>query len=245
MKRDWSDLRSLFLSDLHLGWRFSKPDQLLQLLKHVKPAYLYLIGDTFEWYHRQHRRSQFKSRKVVEALQALCENDTAIVILSGNHDAELAQHQIFTGWKVCSYTFHETCTGERLLIAHGDVFDLHRGDTPGFAEILAGHFYLALLGIGDAFAKVARTPVATHLCTQVKSQFESVNRHIADFEQFMLQLSASHNCSGVVCGHIHEPSAKRLPLGHYYNCGDWVENQSCICEWNDGRLTLEHLHNAE
>ena len=39
-----SDVRSIFISDLHLGSRFSRADRLLQFLNEHNPDYLYLAG---------------------------------------------------------------------------------------------------------------------------------------------------------------------------------------------------------
>ena len=39
------EVRSVFVSDLHLGSRFSRVEQLLHFLEQHTPKYLYLVGD--------------------------------------------------------------------------------------------------------------------------------------------------------------------------------------------------------
>jgi UDP-2,3-diacylglucosamine pyrophosphatase LpxH len=66
---------------------------------------------------------------------------------------------------------------------------------------------------------------------------------MSDFETTLAKYAASHRCQGVVCGHIHIPTAIERPDGiSYYNTGDWVENRSALVELPDGKLhMLDHV----
>ena len=41
-------VKSLFISDIHLGCGYCKSDKLLNFLRHVEPENLYLVGDIID-----------------------------------------------------------------------------------------------------------------------------------------------------------------------------------------------------
>ncbi len=43
---------------------------------------------------------------------------------------------------------------------------------------------------------------------------------------------------GVICGHIHTPSIRKIGDLDYYNSGDWVESFSALVEEDDGTIRL-------
>jgi len=45
---------------------------------------------------------------------------------------------------------------------------------------------------------------------------------------------------GVICGHIHWASDRRIGKVRYLNCGDWVDSCSAVVEYFDCRLEVMH-----
>ena len=80
--------RSIFISDIHLGTRDCKTEQLLDFLKHNKCETLYLVGDILDvwriqqnkWYWDKHHSN------VVLKILKLAKKGTRVVYIAGNHD---------------------------------------------------------------------------------------------------------------------------------------------------------------
>ncbi len=235
-----TEARSLFLSDLHLGWRYSNGFQAAEILSQCSPEFLYLIGDTFEWLHHPRASSTASIENFLQVLGNLNEKGTRIFLLPGNHDEALAKNIACQDWLVVPSVIHECLSGTRFLIVHGDVFDLQRGCTIGFGNRLGRWIYPKLVGWGNTLARLGVYPndEEKHWCTHWKMSSHRVKNHIQEFQGFMLDLADAHACDGVVCGHIHLPNATQTHKQLYFNCGDWIEHRSLAYECQHGELIL-------
>jgi UDP-2,3-diacylglucosamine pyrophosphatase LpxH len=236
----WTDARSVFLSDLHLGWRFSDTSLLGSLLEQARPEFLYLVGDTFEWIYRPEVSKKKSVDRFVDDLNSLQDHGTRIFILPGNHDEVLADRFHNSGWTIAPYVLHETLSGQRFLVAHGDVFDLQRGRNSCSWKRFGGWMYPKLVRWGTWLDRIGFQPQGeqSHWCTHWKMLSERAKNHIANFESFMVELALAHECDGVVCGHIHLPTEKEIGSQFYFNCGDWIEHRSFVYECSHGYLNL-------
>ncbi|MFM7055387.1 MAG: UDP-2,3-diacylglucosamine diphosphatase, partial [Planctomycetota bacterium] len=83
-------IRSLFLSDLHLGFRHSQAESLLHFLRSQQPDYLYLIGDFIDGWCAGRRWSWPPAcSEVVSRILELSRSGTQVRLAVGNHDALL------------------------------------------------------------------------------------------------------------------------------------------------------------
>ena len=119
-------VRSLFLSDLHLGCRFSRVDELFAFLGRVEPDRLYLVGDIVDGWKM--KRSFFwsdSSSFVVRRILGMLKRGTKVFYTTGNHDEFLRSFspQTLGGVELADMFIHETVDGRRLLVIHGDFFD--------------------------------------------------------------------------------------------------------------------------
>src|SRR5487761_1969448 len=119
--------RSLFLSDVHLGTRGSQADLLLDFLKHNEAETIYLVGDIVDgwrlksgWYWPQAHND------VVQKLLRKVRKGARMIYVPGNHDEFARDYfgQTFGGVEVVDRAIHETSDGRRLLVIHGDQFDV-------------------------------------------------------------------------------------------------------------------------
>jgi len=55
----------------------------------------------------------------------------------------------------------------------------------------------------------------------------------------MSDYAIKRQCEKVISGHIHHPVQKFLDGNiEYFNCGDWIENNTAIIEDMDGNLKI-------
>src|SRR5918992_3178602 len=82
--------RSIFISDVHLGFRGCQADCLLDFLHHVESDYLYLVGDIVDGW-RLEKKWFWPERhgEVLHRLFARAGEGTRVVYLPGNHDEGL------------------------------------------------------------------------------------------------------------------------------------------------------------
>ena len=119
--------RALFISDVHLGTRGAQADLLIDFLKHNDAHTIYLVGDIVDgwrlksgWYWPQSHND------VVQKLLRKVRKGARMIYVPGNHD-EFARGYLgmtFGGVEVVDRIIHETADGKKLLVIHGDQFDI-------------------------------------------------------------------------------------------------------------------------
>lgn len=80
--------RSIFISDVHLGTRDCKADQLNNFLKHNTCETLYMVGDIIDAWRIQQNKWRWKQShtNVVRRIMGHAKRGTRVVYVAGNHD---------------------------------------------------------------------------------------------------------------------------------------------------------------
>ena len=119
--------RAIWISDIHLGTRGCKADYLLDFLRHNDALTIYLVGDIVDgWRLRKSWYWPQSHNDVVQKLLRKVRHGTRVVYVPGNHDEWLRDYTMlrFGGVEVVEEAVHVTADGRRLLVIHGDWFDL-------------------------------------------------------------------------------------------------------------------------
>lgn len=102
-------IKTLWLSDIHLGNKDCKAELLLEFLNEHQPETLYLVGDIIDMWqmHRQFRWPKAHN-DVLHKLFSLSNQGCTVVYLPGNHDEPLQKYSgmDFSGIKVCREIVH-------------------------------------------------------------------------------------------------------------------------------------------
>ncbi|MEO7547688.1 MAG: metallophosphoesterase, partial [Ramlibacter sp.] len=119
-------LRSVFISDLHLGTPGCQAAALLAFLKEHPSEHLYLVGDIVDgWQLRRRWHWPQAHNDVVQKLLRAARKGCRVVYVPGNHDEfarQFAGHS-FGGIEVAQEAVHLTADGRKLWVIHGDYFD--------------------------------------------------------------------------------------------------------------------------
>jgi UDP-2,3-diacylglucosamine pyrophosphatase LpxH len=234
--------RTLFLSDLHLGFRHARVRELNEFLAGIEAERIVLVGDIVDALSLA-RRAYWSPEhtQVVRTLLARQRAGTALIYIPGNHDASLAVlAQMLQGqFEVHREWVHRTARGERLLVMHGDQLDplmpcprwLNRlGDTLHGTTVMLSHKLNNLRRLlGRPYYPLAE---------RVKLSIGTSLRYIEQFEQLAAERARAQGYDGVVCGHIHRANLTRIGGTLYGNTGDWVESCSALIESECGELKL-------
>ena len=85
-------LRTIFLSDVHLGSRDCRAQELLDFLASVEVDYLYLVGDIVDfWSLRKSFYWPQEHNEVLRAILDMAREGTEVTYIPGNHDEELRE----------------------------------------------------------------------------------------------------------------------------------------------------------
>ncbi len=243
MEKKRLHVRTVFLSDLHLGTTDSKVDEVNHFLRHIRCEKLVLNGDIIDGWQltRSGRWTKAHTRFIRLVLKMIEKRDTQIIYLRGNHDDILASFLPleFENLSLVEDHIHHTPGGEKYLVLHGDIFDSITKNFVWLAH-LGDWGYRALLGINRLYNawRKWRGKEYWSLSKAIKARVKSAVSHISNFEDHIAELAEKRGCTGVICGHIHTPADKRIGAIHYLNSGDWVESLTAILEHHDGRFEL-------
>jgi len=237
-------LRSVWISDVHLGFRGCSADMLLDFLHSVECEHLYLVGDIIDVWNM--KRGVFwpqEHNNVIRTLLGKAKHGTRVVYVPGNHDEVFRDHDgtVFGNVEICREAIHETREGKRLLVLHGDEFDTVVQRSRWLA-ILGSHAYDFLLSMNHLLNSV-RKPLGLHywsLAGFLKRKVKNAVNYIGSFEDAVSREARKRDADGVVCGHIHHAVIRDLEGTLYCNCGDWVESNTALVEYHNGELELLH-----
>ena len=244
--------RSIFLSDLHIGFRGFKSVQLLTFLKSVECEFLYLDGDIIDllaigdgvWWDSA-------TTEVIRHILKKVNNGTKVIYITGNHDEALRQ---FTPMNfsdrimILDEVIHTTADGRKLMVIHGDKFDFVVGHMKWLAH-LGAIIYGWLLSANSTLHAI-RTRLGFRrywsLAGYLKHKAKQAVSFMRDFETAACLYAKEAGCDGVVVGHIHTAAlhiSKETEL-LYINCGDVIESITGVVESADGSLGLIYFGNT-
>lgn len=251
MERTLQKVRTLFVSDVHLGCKHARTRKFLDFLQGYQPDALYLVGDFFDaWKINYGWHWTTDCDDVVDHLVKLVENGTDLYYTPGNHDAFLRQPGFqaiipsrFPDVRIENEFIFESLQGYRLLVTHGDFFDFFETKAQ-WASKASSFFYDSCLFWNQWFVQRFRgqdkNPYG--ICARLKQRVKSGVRFLSRFEGQLVEHAQSRGCEGVICGHVHTPCFKRVSDAFYFNTGDWMENCTGLVERHDGRFELLSLY---
>ncbi|HEX4615111.1 MAG TPA: UDP-2,3-diacylglucosamine diphosphatase, partial [Stellaceae bacterium] len=145
----------------------------------------------------------------------------------------------FGGVEVAAEAVHVTADGRRLLVIHGDSYDLIVQNARWLAFLGDGAYTLALL-VNNYFNKIRHLLGYEYwsLSAFLKLRVKNAVQYIGSFADALANEARARELDGVVCGHIHHAEIRDLGGVLYCNDGDWVESCTALVEHFDGRLAI-------
>ncbi len=242
MKRQ--HFRSVFISDVHLGLRWSQAGLLNAFLDQIRCDNLYLAGDIIDgWKTGQKGFLPPAHAQVLDRLLKLAQ-ESRVVYLAGNHDNFpdfLDDHEV-EGIQFCRRITHQTLDGRNFLVTHGDEFDIVEQSRQWLSKMGAVAFEGFLWF--DAIHNALRSLMGKrerHLALFLKRKAKNMAQKVGHFEDRLTAIARKELYDGVICGHIHQPEMRLLQGIPYFNCGDWIHHCSALVENFDGSLDILRL----
>ena len=119
--------KTIFISDVHLGTRFSQAEKLIDFLKENESENLFLVGDIIDGWSIKRKFVWPQSHSdVIQKVLRKARKGTNVYFITGNHDEFLRPFvPLILGDKLnVSNEFNYTSiNGKKYYITHGDFFD--------------------------------------------------------------------------------------------------------------------------
>ena len=235
-------LRTVWISDVHLGTAGCQAGLLSDFLHSVECETLYLVGDIVDgWRLRKGWYWPDQHNEVIRRLLKMAHQGTRVIYIPGNHDEMFRDYAglSFGGIEVQLEAIHTTADGRALLVTHGDAFD----------GIVLYARWLAFLG-DQAYTLLLKANVVLNavrrkfnlpywsLSSYLKKRVKNAVQYIGQYEEVVAREALQRGVQGVVCGHIHCAEIRQFGTITYYNDGDWVESCTALTEAKDGTMSI-------
>jgi UDP-2,3-diacylglucosamine pyrophosphatase LpxH len=235
-------LRTVFISDIHLGFKGCSADLLLDFLHHVEMEYLFLVGDIIDVWSMQ--KNMFWPQSHINVLRTIlgkAKRGTKVIFVPGNHDEVFREFDgaVFGNLEIHREYVHRGGDGRRMLVLHGDEFDSVVKCSPWLAK-LGSNIYDILLA-ANPYINWARRKFDLpqwSLSSYLKNKAKTAVQYIGSFEESVALAARKRGVEIVVCGHIHRAEMRDIHGILYCNDGDWVESCTSLVEDMNGQLSL-------
>jgi UDP-2,3-diacylglucosamine pyrophosphatase LpxH len=173
-------VRTVFISDIHLGFKGCSADLLLDFLHHVEMDTLFLVGDIIDVWSMQ--RSMFwpqSHNNVLRTILGKAKRGTKVIFVPGNHDEVFRKFDgaVFGNLEIHSEYVHRGTNG-RMLVLHGDEFDSVVKCGPWLAK-LGSNIYDVLLAANPYINWIRRKLNLPHwsLSSYLKNKAKTAVQH--------------------------------------------------------------------
>jgi UDP-2,3-diacylglucosamine pyrophosphatase LpxH len=231
-------MRTLILSDLHLGSKNCHVEHVLHVFDRQRCDRLILNGDTLHSLNL--RKLTPEHWAVVNRLRQIG-RDRDLVLLRGNHDYDqepgplprladdfAAQHVLPSLLGVPMIEDYQLDAGGRsYLVLHGDRFD------PSLNGSLAAY-------VGAWCFHLTRK-LNKKLAKWLKKKSERWGGIVECIREQAVAHAQQKGFDGIVTGHTHFPEDTFIGAIHYLNTGSWTEPPCTYATIDDGKLRLHQL----
>jgi len=235
-------IKTLFISDTHLGNPNSQAKKLLKILKEYEFENLFILGDFIDMTYMKRKFFWNQDHStVIQKVLRFSRKDIQVVYILGNHDyyirSVIDEEDIHFGKiLICNDFIYTTLKGEKIYLVHGDCFD-------GFVRISPWLYWLGDVSyelsitinkIYNWFRRLFKMEYWS-FSAYMKSRVKSAIKFLSEYKRISEATIEEKGCDSIMIGHTHTPE---IVEGKYYNTGDWVESCSYIIEDLEGNIKL-------
>lgn len=235
-------LRSLFISDLHLGMRGCRAELLLDFLAHHDFDRIYLVGDIIDgWRLKAKWYWPNLYDRIVSNVLSRVHTGATVFCIPGNHDAFLREPYInaYAGVRVVDQVIHQGVDGRRYLVIHGDQFDVVCRRAR-WLSVVGDMAYRAAMSTRAPLncLRPPNAPPAWSFSAWAKGRVKHAVQFFSKYETVVTDAVTRWGVQGIICGHTHDAVVHDDFGVRYVNTGDWVESCTAVVEHFDGKLEI-------
>ena len=237
-----SRLKTVFISDVHRGFRACQADYLLAFLNQLHTEQRVPVGDIVGlWSLKRSLYWPLSYQAVLRAILRLARTRTKVVFVPGKHDEEFRDLRggEIAGIDIRRDFIHETADGKRYLVRHDDDVD-GAVQFSGWLKEVGERLYDGVLWLGRIIQASRRRLGFGYgsLASWTKHQVPDARHYFDRFESAAAHAALKHGLDGVIGGHIHRPAIREVDGVRFCDDGDGVEHCSALVEDRNGRLSI-------
>ncbi len=241
--------RTVVVSDVHLGSKWSSAKEATRFLKDNSCERLILCGDIIDGWAIMRGSQERWKRKHTAFIKTVLDISlsTDVIYIKGNHDDFLDRLVPITFGNISILTDYILESGnKRYFVLHGDIFDNVTTSAKWLSK-LGDIGYSTLLMFNRVFNYLRKKSGKPYVsfASRIKQRVKSSVSKLSNFEENLAELARAKKCQGVICGHIHHPEIKDIGGVEYLNSGDWIESLSALVEDFDGNWSLKYVQPKE
>lgn len=235
--------KTIVISDIHLGSKWSKTREVTNFLKKNSCETLILCGDIIDgWAILRNKKAKWQ-RIHTNFIKAILDisHVAKVIYIKGNHDDFLERIAPLEFLNISITKEYILKSKEKnFLVLHGDILD-NVTSYMGWLAKIGDLGYSFLLWCNRIYNKRRAKKGLPYysFAKEVKHRTKTWVSFISNFDKKIIDLAHSHNCQGVICGHIHHPEIRTIEDILYLNSGDWVESLSALTEDFDGNWEIQ------
>jgi UDP-2,3-diacylglucosamine pyrophosphatase LpxH len=240
--------RTIFVSDIHLGTKFSQAEMFLDFMKECESENLYFVGDIIDgWALKRKFRWKQAHSDVIQKVLRKARKGTNVFFITGNHDEFLRPFIpmiLGDNLSITNKEEYKSLDGKRYYVTHGDLFDSITM-TKRWLAIVGDYGYEFLLNINHIYNFLRKRLGFKRywsLSKYVKDNVKKSVNFITDFENVLAKYAKHKGYDGVICGHIHKAEMRTIDGVEYKNSGDWVESCTALVETLEGEWKIIHWY---
>jgi UDP-2,3-diacylglucosamine pyrophosphatase LpxH len=223
-------LRTVFISDIHLGFKGCSADLLLDFLHHVEMDSLFLVGDIIDvWSMKKTMYWPQSHNNVLRTILGKAKRGTKVIFVPGNHDEVFREFDgaVFGNLEIHREYIHRGADGRSMLVLHGDEFDSVVKCSPWLAK-LGSDIYDVLLAANPYINWVRRKFGLPHwsLSSYLKNKAKTAVQYIGSFEDAVAQAARKRGVDTVVSGRGHERASAPDRLAEVARTGSFTGHRA-------------------
>ena len=238
-------IKTLFISDIHLGNKNSQADKLLEVFKLYEFENLFIVGDFIDMTSLKRKFYWNETHStVIQKILKLSRHEVSVFLLIGNHDhyirSIIKEQNINLGnILICDEYIYTSIKGEKIYLVHGDCFD-------GFVATHKILYFIGDIGyelsikINNIYNKIRKIFGMNYwsFSAYLKKKVKNIIKFLTEYKKASMILVKEKGCDSILMGHIHTPEISE----GYYNTGDFCESCSYIIEDLDGNIELKFFN---
>lgn len=216
-------IKSLFVSDIHMGCQKNNAKKALEVLKHYEFENLFLVGDIIDIKALAHEWKWTSIENDVWNKIVDCSNKSNVFYIQGNHErcffdstTKIERVKIYNS----TYIYNEN-----IMICHGDKFD----------QYLESNIWPRKL-IDIAYNSVSEFNLK--ISSQIKKVVRRTPGYLNQFKLNASNFAKQNNCRTIILGHTHQQEYELIDDINYFNIGDFREDATYMIEKNNGDFEL-------
>ena len=227
MAKKRPNIDTLIISDIHLGFRFSRAADVLKVLKGYNFEHLILNGDIFE--DLNFNRLHSEHWEVLSYLRHLSKSKEVVWIV-GNHDGRSETLSHLLGINFCNkYVWWSN--GRKFLAIHGHQFDRFVSKNLIISS-LADFLYILLKRLENKNQVISQW---------IRHHNRSWLRMSKDVARRAIHYARLRRVDCIFCGHTHQAYHLKSKKVEYYNSGCWTEYPANFITIKDGKIKLREV----